>query len=73
MSYCVDVIADSSGKPSHNDVRLAARDQAEGYARDLAARWTSVRSWEVVQSDDPVNYKYIGGQLVHMKGVENVE
>ena len=67
MSYKAEVVADSSGKWSGNDIRLPTEDQAEAYAVDLACRWTLVTDRRVVESDDPVNYKFIGGKLVASK------
>ena len=63
-SWKAQVIADSSGKWSDNAIRLPTKEQAECYARDLTWRWTSVREWRVVQSQDPVNYDWQDGHLV---------
>jgi hypothetical protein len=54
MSFKVEVQADSSGTWASNGVRLSSADEAEAYAEDLAARWTSVRKWRVVEVDDMV-------------------
>lgn len=55
MSFKGEVIADSSGKWVGNSLRFATHDEAETYIRGLAYRWTAVRDWIVVESDDPVN------------------
>jgi hypothetical protein len=55
VSWKAEVIADSSGKFEGNGLRFATQPEAEAYARDLMARWTLVREWRVVESDDPVN------------------
>jgi len=55
VSYKAEVIADHTGDWNSNDLRFAAQDAAERYARDLAWRWTMVREWRVVECDDPVN------------------
>lgn len=58
MSYAMEVITDSSGKFGGNAVRLATHHEAEAYARNLMGRWMAVRDWRVVESTDPVNYKF---------------
>lgn len=57
-SFAAEVIADNSGKFCGNGIRLATREEAEKYARDLMMRWTLVTEWRVVESDEPVNYRY---------------
>ena len=54
VSFAAEVIADSSGKWVGNRLRFGTRAEAESYAKDLAGRWTAVREWRVVESDDPV-------------------
>lgn len=55
QSYKVEVIADSSEQWAGNAVRFATRKEAEEYAQDLYLRWTAVRDWRVIESDEPVN------------------
>ncbi len=64
MSYAIKVIADSNGKFIGNQIRLATRKEAEAYARDLYSRWTAVQEWRVVESTDPVNYKWTEKGLI---------
>lgn len=45
----VEVVADNSGKYCGNALRFDTLDEAKRYAADLAWRWTSVRSWRVVE------------------------
>lgn len=66
-SYKPEVIADSSGKWAGNALRFATREEAEAQVRDLSWRWTLVRETRVVESDDPVNYRYVDGKLVEVK------
>lgn len=61
MSFKVEVIADSSGKWVGNAVRLATKEEAEAYGRDLAGRWMLVTERRVVESEEPVNYKWVPG------------
>jgi hypothetical protein len=53
-SFKVEVITDASGTWASNGRRFATVDAAGVYARDLAMRWTLVREWRVVESDDPI-------------------
>lgn len=57
-SYAPEVIADSSGKWCGNGLRFATRAEAEANAMNLASRWTLVRDWRVVESDDEPNYRW---------------
>jgi|TARA_Y100000310_G_C20642164_1_gene794598 hypothetical protein len=54
-SFLAEVIADSSGTWATNALRFATRADAEAYAVDLSTRWTAVRDWRVVESDDEPN------------------
>ncbi len=47
--FAVEVIADSSEVWCGNGLRFPFYDAAEAYAKDLWSRWTSVRSWRVVE------------------------
>lgn len=58
MSFKAEVIADSSGTFCGNALRFATRDEADKYVVDLAFRWTAVRDTRVVESEDPVNYRW---------------
>ena len=63
MSFKPDVIVDTSGKWCGNALRFATREEAEANVRDLMMRWFAVRETRVVESDDPVNYRYVDGRL----------
>jgi hypothetical protein len=67
MSWAPEVIADSSGKFCGNALRFATREEAEQNVRDLMFRWTAVRETRVVESDDPVNYRWVDGHLEEVK------
>ncbi len=47
--FRVDVIADSSNKWVGNLLRFKTADDAEEYAENLAARWTAIRQWRVIE------------------------
>jgi hypothetical protein len=60
MSFKPEVMADSSGKFYDNGCSFPTREEAEGYVKDLFSRWTAVREFRVVESDEPANYKWTG-------------
>jgi hypothetical protein len=66
MSFKPEVIADSSGKFYGNALRFATREEAEANVRDLMMRWFAVTDTRVVESDDPVNYRYVDGTLIEI-------
>jgi hypothetical protein len=58
MSWAPEVIADGSGEWCGNALRFATKEEAEANVRDLYHRWTLVRETRVVESTDPVNYRW---------------
>jgi hypothetical protein len=64
MSWAPQVIADGSGKWCGNALRFATREEAEANVKDLAYRWAMVMDYRVVETDDPVNYRYHNGKLI---------
>jgi hypothetical protein len=68
VSYKPEVIADSSGKFVGNSLRFATFAEADANVRNLFSRWTSVREFRVVESNEPVNYRWVDG-----KGLEAVQ
>ena len=67
MSFKPEVIADSSGQWTGNGLRFATREEAEANVKDLERRWFLVTDTRVVESDDPVNYRWVEG---HLEAVE---
>ncbi len=63
MSFEPEVIADTSGKWCGNALCFATREEAEANVQDLMMRWFAVRETRIVESDDPVNYRYVDGRL----------
>jgi hypothetical protein len=47
-----------------NRVRFATALEAVAYVCDLQKRWPLVVNTNVVNCDDPVNYRYIDGELL---------
>jgi hypothetical protein len=70
MSFKPEVIADTSGKWCDNALRFVTRAEAEANAGDLMMRWFAVRETRIVESVDPVNYRYVNGRLESFKQEE---
>ena len=51
------------GEWSGNALRFATREEAEANAADLFQRWLLPTDYRVDESDDPVNYRWIDGNL----------
>lgn len=66
VSYAPEVIADDSGKWVGNALRFATKDEAEKNVQDLMYRWFLVRETRVVESSDPVNYRWVDGVGLEM-------
>lgn len=66
VSYKPEVVADSTGKFYGNGLRFATYEEAFASARDLAGRWLLVTDYRAVESEDPVNYKLVDGQLTRI-------
>jgi hypothetical protein len=52
------MILKGQAKPSFNAVVLATREEADDAGRELMSRWFVPTGWAVVESDEPVNYKF---------------
>lgn len=63
MSFKVLVWAGSEASGSTNAQRWATREEAEQAARDLHGRWMAMDRWEVVESEEPVNYRWDKGPV----------
>lgn len=68
MSWAPEVIADSSGKWAGNALRFATKEEAEANVANLKWNWMEVRETRVVESTDPVNYRWVAN-----KGLEAIE
>jgi hypothetical protein len=64
MSWKAEVITIQGGNWIANRLRFATALEAVAYVNDLQQRWTVVVETNVVSSDDPVNYRYIDGELL---------
>ena len=64
MSFKAEVQTAGDGDNwSSSAVRLPTHEQALAYGTDLKWRWTAVNALRVVESDDPVNYRWVDGSL----------
>ena len=68
MSYKPEVQTDTTGKWYGNALRFATHKEAEENAIHLAQRWLLVLDTRAVESDDPVNYEFVDGDLRSMNG-----
>lgn len=64
MKYKVWVIADSSGKWCTNSLEFDTEEQARAYGQDLYARWTAVREWQALPTDQDPNSPVLGPEGV---------
>lgn len=58
MSFKPGVVTDASGKLYTNGLAFATREEAQASANELMARWLLVLDTGVVESDEPVNYRF---------------
>jgi hypothetical protein len=64
MSWKPEVQTDDTGRWYSNSLRFATEQEAKDQVLDLYTRWLAVRETRVVESDDPVNYKFVNGTLI---------
>jgi ribosomal protein S2 len=62
MSWKPEVHSDSTGRWVGNALRFATKEEAEGNVHAFAKRWVS----RVIECDEPVNYRWVGGRLVNV-------
>jgi hypothetical protein len=64
MSFKPQVQVTGEGDKWHsNGLAFATRKEAEDNARDLYGRWMLATAHRAVESDEPVNYKWVDGRL----------
>lgn len=62
-SFAPQVKTGEASEWAGNALRFATREEAEQNVRDLMRRWLLVTDTRVVETDDPVNYKWVDGKL----------
>ena len=50
-----------------NALRFATKTEAESYAADLYSRWMGLDHYEVRESADPVNYRWVDGRAQEIR------
>ena len=65
-SHTVEVIGDDSNTWAGNGLRFGTKHEAESYAKDLARRWTSVRKWRTVESNQAPSHSYVDGKVARL-------
>ena len=56
MAFKYGMIVD--GKAGFNSVAFATEEEANDAGRELMSRWFVPTGWEVVETDDAVNYTF---------------
>ena len=69
MSWKSEVVAEKGENVpwAGNALRFATQEEAEAYVKDLSMRWMLVRKTRVIESRDPVNYKFVNGRAVPLE------
>lgn len=69
-SYKPQVQVRGEGDKWHdNALRFATLEEAAANASDLYGRWMMATAHRAVESDDPVNYRWLDGKLVAVETV----
>lgn len=63
-SWKTEIVTKQEGHWISNRLRFATADEARSYLRDLASRWTKIADTRVVESDDPIEHRYLNGMLL---------
>lgn len=69
MSWKPEVMVSGEKEWAGNSLRFATKEEAEGNVRNLMWRWLSVTDTRVVESEDPVNYRWVDGKLEEVSDV----
>ena len=70
MSFKPEVMVAGGNEWAGNALCFATREEAQANVEGLAQRWTLVVDFRVVESDDPVNYRFVDGQTVRIEEAE---
>jgi hypothetical protein len=71
MSFAPQVTTIGEGDTFYgNALRFATREEAEANVADLAQRWIRVTGTRVIESTDPVNYRWTADEgTVHVEAL----
>jgi hypothetical protein len=64
MSWKAEVTTNRAGNWVSNRLRFETIEEATDYVTGLWKRWRMVTDIRVVPCDEPVNYRYINGELL---------
>jgi len=65
-SYAPEIQADDFPKWAGNRLRFETEAEAKAHLHDLATRWSAVLGTRAVLTNDPVNYRYLNSELLHL-------
>ena len=68
MNYKPGVKTNMADDFSTNALVFATREEAQGSADELSWRWLSVVDTGVIETTDPVNYRFVNGKNVRIEG-----
>ena len=63
MSFKPEISVDGGLSFHQNNLAFATKEEAEASARDTFGRWMLATGWQVVESDQPVNYQIVDGVM----------
>lgn len=64
MSWKPQVFLPNENKWCGNALVFETKEEAENNARDLLMRWFVPTDSRAIESDEPVNYRYVDQQLI---------
>ena len=67
MSYKPEIKAFGENEFCGNSLRFATYQEAYSSAESLSYRWTMVKEFRAIESNDPVNYKHIDGKDIRIE------
>lgn len=73
MSWKPEVMVSGERNWAGNALRFATKEEAEANVRNLMNRWLLVTDTRVVESEDPVNYRWVNGKLEEVSDVVKSE
>lgn len=71
MSFKPEVQTGKDSRWYDNSCAFATKEEAEYAAKDLMSRWLLVVDCRAVESDEPVNYHIVDGQLMPLPAHAN--
>jgi hypothetical protein len=66
QSYAPQIMTKGDDQWVGNNLRFETEAEALANVRHLATQWTEVITTRVLSSDDPVNYRYLNGELLRL-------